>query len=443
MRTSPEPLSGEEIVRLSRQHTFFPWVAQAAVDPIPIDHGEGVYLYTTDGRRILDFNSGLMAVNAGHGQRRIAEAMAEQALKVPYVNPGLVTEVRARLGARLAELTPGDLDTFYFTTGGTEAVENAITLARHVTGRFKVLARYRSYHGSTAGSMTLTGEPRRWPNEPLIAGVYRIPETHRWGEPEPRPVEELLAETERVIQYEGPHLIAAMFIESVVGTNGVLIPPDGYLAGLRDICDRHGILLVADEVMSGFGRTGRWFAIDHWGVVPDLMTMAKGISSAYAPLGALAIRRPVAEAMATKFFSSGLSYFAHPVALAAGLATIEVYEEDGLIQNAAAMGAVMRRHHLDLQARHPSVGAVRNIGLFGYIELVRSRDPYVPMTAYGGTSDEMKAVARHLREQGVFTITSMSGIHTNPPLCITEEQLAEGFAAIDGALDIVDRMLAG
>ncbi|MBP1704573.1 MAG: gabT, partial [Chloroflexi bacterium] len=254
MSISPEPLSGEEIVRLSRQHTFFPWAAQAAVDPIPIDHGEGVYLYTTDGRRILDFNSGLMAVNAGHGQRRIAEAMAEQALKVPYVNPGLVTEVRARLGARLAELTPGDLDSFYFTTGGTEAVENAITLARHVTGRYKILARYRSYHGSTAGSMTLTGEPRRWPNEPLIAGVYRIPETHRWGEPEPRPVGELLAETERVVQYEGPHLIAAMFVEPVVGTNGVLVPPDGYLAGLREICDRYGILLVADEVMSGFGR---------------------------------------------------------------------------------------------------------------------------------------------------------------------------------------------
>jgi len=443
MSISPEPLSGEEIVRLSRQHTFFPWAAQAAVDPIPIDHGEGVYLYTTDGRRILDFNSGLMAVNAGHGQRRIAEAMAEQALKVPYVNPGLVTEVRARLGARLAELTPGDLDSFYFTTGGTEAVENAITLARHVTGRYKILARYRSYHGSTAGSMTLTGEPRRWPNEPLIAGVYRIPETHRWGEPEPRPVGELLAETERVVQYEGPHLIAAMFVEPVVGTNGVLVPPDGYLAGLREICDRYGILLVADEVMSGFGRTGRWFAIDHWGVVPDMMTMAKGISSAYAPLGALAIRRPVADAMADKFFSSGLSYFAHPVALAAGLATIAVYEEDGLIENAARMGEVMRRYHLDLQARHPSVGAVRNIGLFGYIELVRSRDPYTPMTAYGGTSDEMKAVLRHLRQQGVFTITAMSGIHTNPPLCITEEQLAEGFVAIDGALDIVDRMIAG
>jgi len=443
MSVSAERMTGEEIVRLSRQHTLFPWAAQAAVDPLPIDHGEGVYVYTTDGRRILDFNSQLMSVNVGHGERRIVEAMSEQALRVAYVNPSLVTEARARLGAKLAEILPGDLDVVFFTVGGAEAVENAIMLARHVTGRHKILARYRSYHGSTAGAMALTGEPRRWPNEPLISGVYRIPETHRWGEPEPRPVDELLRDTERVVQYEGPHLIAALVVESVVGTNGVLVPPDGYLAGLREICDRHGILLVADEVMAGFGRTGRWFAIDHWGVVPDLMTMAKGITSAYAPLGALAMRRHVADVMQDRFYSSGLTYSAHPVSLAAALATIRVYEEDGLIENARRMGEKMRAHHLDLLARHPSVGAVRNLGLFGLIELVRSRDPYTPMTPYGGTSDEMKAVARYLRDHGLFTITAMNGIHTNPPLCITEEQLAEGFAIVDGALDVADRMIAG
>lgn len=432
-------MTSEEIVALSRAHTFFSWSIQGALDPIAIDRAEGVYLYTPEGRRILDFNSQLMSVNIGHGDRRVVDAITEQALKLQYVQPAFATEIRARLGRKMAEIMPGDLDKVFFTLGGAEAIENAIKLARHHTGRHKVLARYRSYHGATLGAMTLTGDFRRWANEPGIVGVVRYPDTHRWGEKEPRPVGESLQGLEDVIRYEGPHTIAAVFLETIVGTNGILIPPDGYLQGVRELCDRYGILMVCDEVMAGFGRSGRWFAVDHWDVVPDLMTMAKGLTSSYLPLGAVAMRHGIAEAFETKMYYGGLTYSSHPVSLAAALATIRVYEEDDLIGNARRLGPVMRAHHERLAAKHPSVGATRNIGLFGIIDLVRSRDPWTPLTPYNGTSDEMKAIATFFRDNGLYTFAPGNSIHTNPPLCITEEQLAEGFDVIDRALDIADR----
>ena len=279
IETAPKAMTTDEIVALNREHTFFSWSAQGAIDPIAIDRAEGVWLYTPDGRRILDFNSQLMSVNIGHGDRRVIDAITEQATRLQYVQPAFATEIRARLGQKLAEILPGDIDKVFFTLGGAEAIENAIKLARHYTGRTKVLARYRSYHGATLGAMTLTGDPRRWANEPGLVGVVRYPDTHRWGEAEPRPVAESLQGLEDVIRYEGPHTIAAVFLETIVGTNGILIPPDGYLQGVRELCDRHGILMVCDEVMAGFGRTGRWFAVDHWDVVPDLMTLAKGLTS--------------------------------------------------------------------------------------------------------------------------------------------------------------------
>jgi taurine---2-oxoglutarate transaminase len=438
VRTAADPMSSQEIVRLSRAHTFFSWSVQGSLDPIAVDRAEGVYLYTPEGQRILDFNSQLMSVNIGHGDRRVIDAITAQATRLQYVQPAFVTEVRARLGAKLAEILPGDMDKVFFTLGGAEAIENAIRLARHYSGRHKVLARYRSYHGATLGSMTLTGDPRRWANEPGIVGVVRYPDTHRWGEKEPRPVAESLQGLEDVIQYEGPHTIAAIFLETIVGTNGILIPPDGYLQGVRELCDRYGILMVADEVMAGFGRTGRWFAVDHWNVVPDLMTMAKGLTSSYLPLGGVAMRHHIAEAFETKMFYGGLTYSSHPVSLAAALATIGVYEEDGLIERSARMGEVMRSHHEALAAKHPSVGAYRSLGLFGILDLVRSHDPWVPMTGFNGSSDEMKAVGKFLRQNGLYTMTPNNSIHTNPPLCITEEQLAEGFAVIDRALEIAD-----
>jgi taurine---2-oxoglutarate transaminase len=434
-------MSSAEIVALNRAHTFFSWSIQGAIDPIAIDHAEGIYLYTPEGQRIIDFNSGLMCVNIGHGDRRVIDAITEQATKLQYVTPAFATEIRGRLGQKLAEILPGDLDKVFFTLGGAEAIENAIKLARHHTGRHKVLARYRAYHGATFGAMTLTGDPRRWANEPGLVGVVRYPDTHRWGEKEPRPVEESLQGLEDVIRYEGAHTIAAVFLETIVGTNGILIPPDGYLQGVRDICTRNNILMVCDEVMAGFGRSGRWFAVDHWDVVPDLMTMAKGLTSSYLPLGAVAMRHEIAEAFESKMFYGGLTYSSHPISLAASLATIRVYEEDDLIGNSRRLGPVMRAHHERLAAKHPSVGATRNIGLFGIIDLVRSRDPWTPLTPYNGTSDEMKAIGRFFRDNGLYTFAPNNSIHTNPPLCITEEQLAEGFDIIDRALDIADQAI--
>jgi taurine--2-oxoglutarate transaminase len=352
-------------------------------------------------------------------------------------------EPRARLGQKLAELTPGDLDVVFFTNGGAEANENAIKLARQYTGRQKVLARYRSYHGATGQVIVATGDPRRWANETGVAGIVRAPDPHKWGRPEPEPVDRALAELEDVIMFEGGHTIAAYILEPVVGTNGILIPPDGYLQGVREICDRHGILLIADEVMSGFGRTGRWWAVDHWGVVPDLLTMAKGLTASYLPLGAVAMRQHIADAFRDKPFFGGLTYNSHPMGCAAALAVIDVYEQDGLIERAARMGEVMRGHHERLMANHPSVGAHRNIGLFGILELVRDRATYEPMAPFNGTSDEMKAVAKHLKDNGLYTFVRFNTIHNNPPLTISEEELTEGFDIIDGALAHADRGVRG
>src|SRR4026208_151737 len=340
--TASEAMTSEEIVALNRAHTFFSWSIQSAIDPIVVDHAEGVWLYTPEGKRILDFNSQLLSDNHGHADRRVIDAITEQATKLQFVQPAFATEIRGLLGQKLAEILPGDMDKVFFTLGGAEAIENAIKFARHYTGRYKVLARYRAYHGATFGAMTLTGDPRRWANEPGLVGVVRYPDTHRWGEKEPRPVEESLEGLEDVIRYEGAHTIAAVFLETVVGTNGILVPPDGYIEGVRDICTRNNILMVADEVMAGFGRTGHWFGVDHWGVVPDLMTMAKGLTSSYLPLGAVAMRHDIAEAFETKMYYGGLTYSSHPVSLAAGLATIRGYGEGGLIETPPRMGAARK-----------------------------------------------------------------------------------------------------
>jgi taurine--2-oxoglutarate transaminase len=440
---APGTMSAAEIVALSRKYTLYEWSAQSAVDPIPVERAEGVYFYTPDEKRYLDFNSQLMSVNIGHGDRRVIDAIKAQADQLAYANPFMATEPRARLGEKLAEITPGDIDVFFFTNGGAEANENAIKLARQATGRQKILARYRSYHGATGGVIAATGDPRRWAAENGVWGVVRAPDFHRWAKAEPEPVAESLRQLEEVIMYEGPQTIAAFMLEPIVGTNGILIPPDGYMQGVREICDKHGILLIADEVMSGFGRTGAWWAVDHWGVVPDLITMAKGLTASYLPLGAVGMRRKIADEFRDKVFYGGLTYNSHPMGCAAALATIAVYEEDNLIERARAMGEVMARHHRQLYESHPSVGAVRNIGLFGIVELVRTRSPYEPMAPYNGTSDEMKAVGKHLRDHGLYTFVRWNGIMTNPPLVITEEQLAEGFEIIDSALDAADKSAKG
>ncbi|MFO0578615.1 MAG: aminotransferase class III-fold pyridoxal phosphate-dependent enzyme [Polyangia bacterium] len=435
-------LTAQEIVDLCKQHTMYEWSAQSSIDPIPVATAKGACFFTPEGKRFLDFNSQLMSVNIGHGDARVIDAIKQQAEKLAYANPFMAHEPRALLGRKLAELCPGDIDAFFFTNGGAEANENAVKIARLYTGRSKVLARYRSYHGGTAGAMTLTGDPRRWAAEPGIPGVVRFPDFHKWGKKDPEPVADSLRELAEVIMFEGPQNIAAILVETVVGTNGVLIPPDGYMQGLRELCDKHGILLICDEVMAGFGRTGKWFAVDHWGVVPDLLTMAKGLTSSYLPLGAVGMRRKIAKHFDQNIFSAGLTYNSHPMGCAAALASIRVYEEDGLIERAAKMGEVMKRHHAALYEKHPCLGAARSIGLFGILELVSSREPFTPFTAYNGTAPAMQAIARHLRANGLYTFVRWNTIMTNPPLCITEEELAEGFRIIDAALTEADRALA-
>jgi len=432
-------LTGEEIVALCRKHSIFEWSVQAKVDPIPVARAKGVHFWTPEGKRYLDFNSQLMCSNIGHGHPKVVKAIQEQAAVLCYANPFMATEPRALLGKKLAEITPGDIDTFFFTNGGAEAVENAIRIARVVTGRHKLLVRYRSYHGGTAGALALTGDPRRWASEPGIPGVVRIPDFHKWGRRDPEPAEVALRDIEDVVRYEGGQTIAAVIVETVVGTNGILIPPDGYMQGLRKICDEHGILLIADEVMAGFGRTGRWFAIDHWGVVPDLMTMAKGITSAYVQLGAVGMRPWIARVFQEKAFPGGLTYNSHTLACAAALATIAVYEEEGLIENARRLGAVLGERMREIAARHPSVGTHRNIGLFGIVEVVRDRRTYEPMAPYNGTSEEMTALGAFFREQGLYTFVRWNTFFTNPPLCITESELQEGLDIVDRGLEITDR----
>src|SRR3989442_2199485 len=293
--TTSETMTGDQIVELCRRHTLFEWSAQSTVDPIPVARAKGIYFWTPEGKRFIDFNSQLMCVNIGHGDERVIRAINEQAATLPYANPFMATDVRARLGAKLAELTPGDIDAFFFTNGGAEANENAIRIARLFTGRHKIGARYRSYHGGTAGALTLTGDPRRWAAEPGIPGVFRIPEFYHGVNKKTETADEVLARTEEIIQLEGANTIAAIIVEPVTGTNGILIPPDGYMQGLRALCDKCGILLIADEVMAGFGRTGEWFSVDHWKVEPDLISMAKGLTSAYVQLGAVGMLRQIAD----------------------------------------------------------------------------------------------------------------------------------------------------
>ena len=436
--TTTEKMTGDEMVDLCRRHSIFEWSAQAAVDPIPVAHAKGIYFWTPEGKRFIDFNSQLMCVNIGHGDERVINAIKEQASTLPYANPFMATEVRARLGAKLAELTPGDIDCFFFTNGGAEAVENAVRIARLFTGRHKIGARYRGYHGGTAGALTLTGDPRRWAEEPGIPGVFRIPDFYHGIQKGSDTTEEVLSRTEEVLELEGAKTIAALIVEPVTGTNGILIPPDGYLQGLRDLCTKHGILLIADEVMSGFGRTGEWFAIDNWNVKPDLMTMAKGLTSAYVQLGAVGMRREIADHFEKNVFFGGLTYNSHPLACAAALATIAVYEEDRLIDNTRSMGALMHELLNNLQSRHPSVGATRNIGLFGIVELVRNRKTLEPMAPFNGTSPEMQALGKYFRQEGLYTLVRWNTFFTNPPLCITEAEMRDALAIIDKGLEITD-----
>ena len=445
-----ETLTAAEIVDLSKRHTIFSWSAQGAINPIPMVRGEGIYFWDADGKRYTDMNAQLMCVNIGHGDRRVIDAIKRQADELPYAGPGMATPVRARFGRMLAELTPGDLNRFFFTLGGAEANENAIRIARMVTGRQKIMVRYRSYHGATLGAITLTGDPRRWANEPGIPGVIRFFDPYKYrshlfreGDTDAEFTQRCLEQLEETIAYEGGHNIAAIFIETVTGTNGILVPPDGYMQGLRAICDKHGILLVCDEVMCGLGRTGTWFAVDHWNVVPDMITMAKGLTSAYLPLGAVAVTERIAAYFDKNVFYGGLTYNAHPMSLAAAEACLQVMKDDDMVAHTHRMGHVMSELHQEMKRKHPSVGDVRSIGLFGVLELVRNRKTKEPMAPFNASSPEMGKLGAFLRQEGMYAFINWNNLFTNPPLCITEEQLREAFGLIDRALEITDAAVTG
>lgn len=445
-----ELMSGADIVERSKKHSFFSWSVQGAVNPIPMVRAKGVYFWDADGKRYTDMNSQLMCVNIGHGDQRVIDAIKAQADELVYAGPGMATRVRAELGEKLAEVTPGDLDTFFYTLGGAEANENAIRMAKAFTGRHKIVTRYRSYHGATAGAIALTGDPRRWANEPGYPGVIRVFDPYKYrshlfveGDSDAVFSRKCLDQLEETLMYEGPQTVAAIFIEPVTGTNGLIVPPDGYMQGLRALCDAYGILLICDEVMAGLGRTGAWFAVDHWNVVPDIITMAKGLTSAYLPLGAVAISSKIADFYQDRMYFGGLTYNAHPMCLAAAVATLKVLHEDDLVGNSRRMGAVMAGLMADLKAKHPSVGDIRSIGLFGIVELVRNRQTKEPMAPFNGTSPEMQKLGSFFKEHGLYVFINWNNFFTNPPLCVTEKELRAAFEIFDAGLEITDAAVTG
>jgi taurine---2-oxoglutarate transaminase len=447
IETNPE--LGTQIVRDAKEYVLYSWSVQDAINPIAVAGAEGRHFWDYDGKRYLDFASQLVNVSLGHQHPKVIAAIKEQAEQLCTIGPPMATESRSRLGRLLAEVTPGNLRMSFFTNGGAEANENALKLARWYTGRHKVIARYRSYHGATAGAITLTGDPRRWHAEPGLPGVVRMldPYTYRCpaGHPDPCPVCTGGPHLEELLTYEGPETVAAVILETVTGTNGVIPPPPGYLQSIRETCDRHGVLLIFDEVMAGFGRTGKWFACDNWDVVPDILTVAKGINSGYVPLGAMVVSEPIAEWVRDKYFAGGLTYSGHPLACASAVASIEVFREEGVVENAAAMGEVFATELARLAERHPSIGEVRGLGCFWGLELVRNRDtrePLVPFNAAGEAAKPMAALGKAALERGLYLMTHWNVIMLCPPLTITRDELDEGLALLDEALSVADEYYA-
>jgi taurine--2-oxoglutarate transaminase len=439
----------ERIRELDKRYVLHSWSVQNQISPLAVAGAEGRYFWDYDGNRYLDFASQLVNVSLGHQHPKIVAAIKEQAERLCTIGPPMAEESRSELARLLDEVTPGDLTMSFFTNGGAEANENAIKLARWYTGRHKIIARYRSYHGATGGAITLTGDPRRWPAEPGIPGVVRMldPYTYRCpaGHPDPCPVCTGAPHLEEILQYEGPQTVAAVIMETIVGTNGIIVPPDGYLQAVREVCDRHGIVLIFDEVMAGFGRSGRWFACEHWDVVPDILTVAKGINSGYVPLGAMVINQKLADWVQDKYFAGGLTYSGHPLACASAVASIEAFREEGIVENSAAMGEVLAEELPRLAERHPSIGDIRGKGLFWGLELVRNREtrePLVPFNAGGADAAPVIALGKAALERGLYLFVHWNVVMIVPPLNITREELDEGLAALDSALAVADEYAA-
>lgn len=437
-----------EAYRLDRAHVFHSWSAQAQIDPIVVVAGEGARFRDETGKTWLDFSSQLTNVNLGHQHPKLVSAIKAQADKLCTIAPYHANEARSEAARLIAEVAPGDLNKVFFTSGGAEAIENAVRIARHHTGRHKVLSMYRSYHGATAGAIALTGDPRRWGGEPSVPGAVKFwgPYLYRSAFHATSAAEECeraLAHLAEVILMEGAHSVAAIVLETVVGGNGILVPPDGYLEGVRRLCNQHGIVMIADEVMAGFGRCGKWFAVDQWNVVPDLMTFAKGVNCGYVPLGGVVISDRIAKTFEHRAFPGGLTYSGHPLACAAAVACINVYKDERVIERAFHLGAhVIGPELRKIMDRHPSVGEVRGLGVFWAIELVRNqatREPLVPYNATGPANLPMVELMSACKERGLWPFMHFNRLHVVPPLTISANDVLEGLAIIDEALYRADR----
>ncbi|HPH22546.1 MAG TPA: aminotransferase class III-fold pyridoxal phosphate-dependent enzyme [Chitinophagaceae bacterium] len=442
---STETLSQtQEIIQDNFEYTLFSWSKQKGHTPIAVEYAKGVYLYDYDGKKYIDFSSGLMNVNIGHGNQRITEAVVKQMQQVAYVTPSCVTKVRGELGKKLAEICPGDLNKSFFTLCGATSMENAIKLARLYTGKHKILSRYQSYHGASYGAMAASGDPRRLPADSQQAPNFvhfDLPYLYRWEYGEENLLKESVASLERVIAYEGGNNIAAIILEGESGSSGCLQYPIGYLKAVRSLCDKHGILLIMDEVMSGFGRTGKWFGFENHGIVPDMICMAKGLTCGYLPFGCLQVSDRVATKFDDTVLALGLTYSAHPVACAAALETLKIYEDEKLIENCNAMSAYLNSRIEVLKEQHPSIGDWRNTGLLGCLEIVKNRTTKEPMAPFNAKPDEMvvmNKVAAKIKELGMYTFVRWGYVFIAPPLCVTKEQIDEGLAIISEALKIAD-----
>jgi len=439
--------SKEEILQNNLAHTIFSWSKQNGLNPINIASAKGVYLTDRSGKRYLDFTSQLMNVNIGHGDPRVTEAVVKQMAELSYVNPGMATEARGLLGKKLAEISPGTLNRTFFTNGGTEAVEHAIKLARLYTGRHKIITLFQSYHGATYGALSASGDPRGLPHDsqgvPNFIHVenpyfYRCP----WNSKTPNEcAENAAAHLERIVNYEGPNSIAAILMEGESGSSGCIKYPVGYWKKVKAIADKHGILTICDEVMSGFGRTGKWFGINHHDVEPDIMCMAKGMTSGYIPLGGFIVKEEIVKAFEDKPLPIGLTYSGHAVACAAANAVIDIYEKDNLVENAKLMGEYLDSKVEKLKDKHPSIGDFRNTGLLGCIELVKNRKTKEPMAPWNASPNEMvimNKVMTKLNELGMYTFVRWNWIFTAPPLIINKDQVDEGIDIISKAIAVAD-----
>ena len=439
----------DEVYSLDRAHVFHSWSAQAALDPLVIAGASGSEVWDHDGRRWLDFSSQLVNTNIGHQHPKVVAAIKAQADVLCTIAPQHANDRRGEAAARIAALAPDGFEKVFFTNGGADAVEHAVRMARLHTGRPKVLSTYRSYHGGTTTAVNLTGDPRRWPNDSATSGIVHffgpfLYRSHFHATTVEEERDRALAHLDELIRFEGPSTIAAILLESIPGTAGIMVPPPGYLQGVRELCDRHGIVLILDEVMAGFGRTGAWFAFQHFDVVPDLITFAKGVNSGYVPLGGVVISDPIAATFDDRAFPGGLTYSGHPLACAAAVATIDAMHDEGIVDNAAKIGATVLGPELAAMAeRHPSIGEVRGLGVFWALELVADRETREPLAPYGGSSPAMAATVAACKEGGLLPFANYNRIHAVPPCTITEEDARRGLAILDQALDVADGYVTG